>query len=104
MSNSKVLFFCWLALVVATAVTVYLGGSAMTLAGQVAAVLIVAIIKSGLIIDGFMELRHTERLFYGVMRAGNCSAIFLTSSGARIKPYWRPSGLIIARLPLWSTV
>ena len=67
MSNSKVLFFCWLALVVATAVTVYLGGSAMTLAGQVAAVLIVAIIKSGLIIDGFMELRHTERRWRVIM-------------------------------------
>lgn len=67
MSNTKVLFFCWLALVVATAVTVYLGGSAMTLASQVAAVLIVAIIKSGLIIDGFMELRHTERRWRVIM-------------------------------------
>lgn len=60
MSNSKVLFFCWLALVVATAITVYFGASALTLTSQVAAVLAVAIVKSGLIIDGFMELRHTE--------------------------------------------
>ncbi len=67
MSNTKVLIFCWLALVVATAVTVYFGGSAMTLASQVAAVLIVAIIKSGLIIDGFMELRHTERRWRVIM-------------------------------------
>lgn len=67
MSNTKVLIFCWLALVVATAITVYFGGSAMTLPIQVAAVLIVAIIKSGLIIDGFMELRHTERRWRVIM-------------------------------------
>ena len=67
MSNTKVLIFCWLALVVATAITVYFGGSTMTLASQVAAVLIVAVIKSGLIIDGFMELRHTERRWRVIM-------------------------------------
>lgn len=67
MSNTKVLIFCWLALVVATAITVYFGASAMTLASQVAAVLAVAIIKSGLIIDGFMELRHTQRRWRLIM-------------------------------------
>ena len=60
MSNTKVLVFCWIALVLATALTVYLGASALTLTSQVAAVLAVAIVKSGLIIDGFMELRHTQ--------------------------------------------
>lgn len=67
MSNTKVLILCWLALVVATAVTVYFGASAMALASQVAAVLIVAIIKSGLIIDGFMELRHTQTRWRVIM-------------------------------------
>ena len=67
MSNTKVLILCWLALVVATAVTVYLGASAITLASQVTAVLAVAIIKSGLIIDGFMELRHTQTRWRVIM-------------------------------------
>lgn len=67
MSNTKVLFLCWLALVGATAVTVYLGASPLTLAAQVGAVLLVAIIKSGLIIDGFMELRHTQRRWRIIM-------------------------------------
>ncbi len=67
MSNTKVLVLCWLALVVATAVTVYFGASAITLGSQVAAVLIVAIIKSGLIIDGFMELRHTQTRWRVIM-------------------------------------
>ena len=67
MSNTKVLFFCWIALVVATAATVYFGANAMTLGSQVATVLIVAIFKSGLIIDGFMELRHTQRRWRMIM-------------------------------------
>ena len=90
MSNSKVLFFCWLALVVATAVTVYLGGSAMTLAGQVAAVLIVAIIKSGLIIDGFMELRHTE-LRWRVIMYGWPLAMSLIIAATLLIPYFMAS-------------
>ena len=90
MSNSKVLFFCWLALVVATAVTVYLGGSAMTLAGQVAAVLIVAIIKSGLIIDGFMELRHTERRWRMIMY-GWPLAMSLIIAATLLIPYFMAS-------------
>ena len=60
MSNTRVLTVCWLALVIATAATVYLGGSTLALGSQVVAILLVAIIKSGLIIDGFMELRHVE--------------------------------------------
>ncbi len=90
MSNSKVLFFCWLALVVATAVTVYLGGSAMTLASQVAAVLIVAIIKSGLIIDGFMELRHTERRWRVIMY-GWPLAMSLIIAATLLIPYFMVS-------------
>ena len=90
MSNSKVLFFCWLALVVATAVTVYLGGSAMTLAGQVAAVLIVGIIKSGLIIDGFMELRHTERRWRVIMY-GWPLAMSLIIAATLLIPYFMAS-------------
>ena len=90
MSNSKVLFFCWLALVVATAVTVYLGGSAMSLAGQVAAVLIVAIIKSGLIIDGFMELRHTERRWRVIMY-GWPLAMSLIIAATLLIPYFMVS-------------
>ena len=90
MSNSKVLFFCWLALVVATAVTVYLGGSTMTLAGQVATVLIVAIIKSGLIIDGFMELRHTERRWRVIMY-GWPLAMSLIIAATLLIPYFMAS-------------
>ena len=82
--------FCWLALVVATAVTVYLGGSAMTLAGQVAAVLIVAIIKSGLIIDGFMELRHTERRWRVIMY-GWPLAMSLIIAATLLIPYFMAS-------------
>lgn len=67
MSNTKVLILCWLALVAATAVTVYFGANAMTLASQVAVVLAVAVFKSGLIIDGFMELRHTQRRWRMIM-------------------------------------
>lgn len=67
MSNTKVLMICWVALVGATAVTVYFGAHAVTLGSQVAAVLCVALIKSGLIIDGFMELRHTQRRWRIIM-------------------------------------
>ena len=67
MSNTKVLIFCWLALVVATAVTVYFGASTIAFVSQVAVVLAVAIIKSGLIIDGFMELRHTQTRWRVIM-------------------------------------
>ena len=67
MSNTKVLILCWIALVVATAATVYFGANAVTLGSQVGAVLTVAIIKSGLIIDGFMELRHTQRRWRMIM-------------------------------------
>ena len=90
MSNTKVLIFCWLALVVATAITVYFGGSAMTLPIQVAAVLIVAIIKSGLIIDGFMELRHTERRWRVIMY-GWPLAMSLIIAATLLIPYFMAS-------------
>ena len=67
MSNTKVLLLCWLALVVATAATVYFGANAATLLSQVVAVLGVALVKSGLIIDGFMELRHAQTRWRVVM-------------------------------------
>ena len=67
MSNTKVLIFCWIALVFATAATVYFGANAITLGSQVVMVLVVAIFKSGLIIDGFMELRHTQRRWRMIM-------------------------------------
>jgi len=59
MSNTKVLLLCWAVLVIATAVTVYFGASGYSLVAQISAILFVAMVKSGLIIDGFMELRHT---------------------------------------------
>ena len=90
MSYTKVLIFCWLALVAATATTVYFGGSALTLASQVAAVLIVAIIKSGLIIDGFMELRHTERRWRVIMY-GWPLAMSLIIAATLLIPYFMAS-------------
>lgn len=68
----------------------YLGGSAMTLASQVAAVLIVAIIKSGLIIDGFMELRHTERRWRVIMY-GWPLAMSLIIAATLLIPYFMAS-------------
>lgn len=69
MPNTKVLLLCWVVLVIATAVTVYFGGSGYSLVVQISAILFVAMVKSGLIIDGFMELRHTagrwRLLMYG---------------------------------------
>lgn len=67
MSNTKMLILCWVALVSATSATVYFGAHATTLAIQVGAVLVVALIKSGLIIDGFMELRHTQTRWRVIM-------------------------------------
>lgn len=90
MSNTKVLIVCWLALVVATAVTVYFGASAMTLASQVAAVLTVAVIKSGLIIDGFMELRHTQRRWRVIMY-GWPLAMSLIIAATLLIPYFMAS-------------
>lgn len=56
--NEIVLFCCWLVLIVATLATVYWGAQKTTLALQLAAILPIALVKSGVIIDGFMELRH----------------------------------------------
>lgn len=59
MTNLKhevALFSCWAALMLATMATVYWGTHATTLALQVTVILLIAIFKSGIIIDGFMEL------------------------------------------------
>lgn len=69
MSNTKVLLLCWVVLVLATMMTVYFGASGYSMVAQISAILFVAMVKSGLIIDGFMELRHTagrwRLLMYG---------------------------------------
>lgn len=54
--HEKVLLGCWLALMLLTAATVYWGANATSLVLQVVIVLIIAVIKAGIIIDGFMEL------------------------------------------------
>lgn len=90
MSNTKVLIFCWLALVVATAATVYFGANAMTLGSQVGAVLTVAVIKSGLIIDGFMELRHTQTRWRVIMY-GWPLAMSLIIAATLLIPYFMAS-------------
>lgn len=59
-SNEVVLFVCWLVLILATMVTVYWGAQQTTLVLQVVVILIMAIVKAGVIIDGFMELRHAS--------------------------------------------
>lgn len=63
------LALCWLALMLATLATVYWGAQQNSLALQLAATLPIALFKSGLIIDGFMELRHAgvrwRLLMYG---------------------------------------
>ncbi|MCK9237246.1 MAG: cytochrome C oxidase subunit IV family protein [Thiopseudomonas sp.] len=59
-SNEVVLFACWLVLILATMVTVYWGAQQTTLVLQVVVILIIAILKAGVIIDGFMELRHAS--------------------------------------------
>lgn len=68
-NHERTLLFCWVALIAATLITVYWGANATTLLAQVSIVLIIAVIKAGIIIDGFMELRHASTqwrlLFYG---------------------------------------
>lgn len=59
-SNEVVLLVCWVVLMLATMATVYWGAQQSTLALQLAAILVIAIVKSGVIIDGFMELRHAS--------------------------------------------
>lgn len=63
------LLLCWAGLILATLATVYWGAYQATTALQLAAIVPVALFKSVLIIDGFMELRHAawrwRLLMYG---------------------------------------
>ena len=69
MRSETLLLLCWICLILATLVTVYWGANQTTVGLQLAAILPVALFKSGLIIDGFMELRHAagrwRLLMYG---------------------------------------
>ncbi len=47
---------CWIALMLATTATVYWGTHSTSLTLQVVGIMLIAIFKSGVIIDGFMEL------------------------------------------------
>lgn len=47
-----------MALIAATLATVYWGAQQVSLVMQLAVILPIALLKSGIIIDGFMELRH----------------------------------------------
>ncbi len=53
-----VLLLCWLALVLLSVATVTLGGSSNSL--LTGGILLVAMAKAWIIIDGFMELRRTR--------------------------------------------
>lgn len=57
-SHTGLLVCCWLLLILATLATVYWGTRLAIPGLQLAVILVIAIIKAGLIIDGFMELRH----------------------------------------------
>lgn len=56
LKHEKILLGCWLTLMLLTAATVYWGANATNLLLQVVVILIIAVIKAGFIIDGFMEL------------------------------------------------
>ncbi len=61
MSNNRsevILLLCWLSLILATLATVYWGTRQTTLILQLAVIVPIALFKSSVIIDGFMELRH----------------------------------------------
>ena len=60
LKHEAVLFGCWLVLMLATMATVYWSTHAATLTLQVVTILLIALFKSGVIIDGFMELWHAE--------------------------------------------
>lgn len=67
--HEKILLGCWLILMALTAATVYWGAHASSLVLQVTVILVIAVIKAGIIIDGFMELWHApgkwRLLLYG---------------------------------------
>ncbi|NLD15712.1 MAG: cytochrome C oxidase subunit IV family protein [Gammaproteobacteria bacterium] len=58
MKHEKILLGCWAALMLLTLGTVYWGSHAGSLLLQVLVILVIAVIKAGVIIDGFMELWH----------------------------------------------
>lgn len=60
LKHEIVLFGCWVTLMLATMGTVYWGTHASTLTLQVVVIMLIAILKSGVIIDGFMELWSAE--------------------------------------------
>lgn len=68
MSASRTLIVCWLGLAALSVVSVRLGdhGSTLLLA---ACVLLAALGKAWLIVDGFMELRHAPRLWHWLLLA-----------------------------------
>ena len=65
--HEKILLGCWAALMLLTLATVYWGSHAGTLLLQVVVLLIIAVIKAGIIIDGFMELWHASAKWRLVM-------------------------------------
>lgn len=69
LKHETILLGCWFTLMLATLGTVYWGTHATTLTLQVTVILLLALLKSAVIIDGFMELWHAERkwrvLMYG---------------------------------------
>lgn len=56
LKHETALFGCWVALMLATTATVYWGTHSTSLTLQVVGIMLIAIFKSGVIIDGFMEL------------------------------------------------
>ena len=66
MTHSKMLIGCWLGLTALSVSTVLLGAAGTSLL-LVAGVLLVALAKAWLIIDGFMELRHAPRMWRGLL-------------------------------------
>jgi hypothetical protein len=65
-SASKLLVFCWLALVVLSIATVLLGSAGSTLLLSLG-VLTAALAKAWIITDGFMELRHAPPLWRNLL-------------------------------------
>jgi|LFRM01.1.fsa_nt_gb hypothetical protein len=69
LKHETILLGCWITLMLATLGTVYWGAHATTLTLQVTVILLIALLKSAVIIDGFMELWHAGKkwrvLMYG---------------------------------------
>ena len=83
MTSSKLLLCYWLGLAALSLVTVLLGNAGSTLL-LVGGVLLAALGKAWLIADCFMELRHSPRLWRGLLLAWPLSmalGILLTLPG-----------------------